>query len=69
MKDKIEHFLKHGDHHGELCLIPGLYLSFNLDGDLVLADSETSIILTPGESNVDSIVKMAEDVGRAWGLF
>jgi len=69
MKDKIEHFLNHGDHHGELCLIPGLYLSFNFDGDLVLADSRASVILTPKESNADSIVKMAEDVGRAWGLF
>lgn len=69
MKEKIEQFLKHGDHHGELCLIPGLYLSFNLDGNLVLADSETSIILTPGESNADSIVKMAEDVGKVWELF
>jgi hypothetical protein len=58
MREKIEHFLNHGDHHGELCLIPGLYLSFNFDGDLVLSDSKTSAILTPEKSNADSIVKM-----------
>ena len=69
MKDKIEHFLNHGDHHGELCLIPGLYLSFNLDGNLVLADDRASTILTPEESNAYSIVKMAEDVGKVWELF
>ena len=69
MKDKIEHFLKHGDHHGELCLIPGLYLSLNLDGHLVLADDRASTILTPEEPNADSIVKMVEDVGKIWELF
>jgi len=69
MKNKIEHFLNHGDHHGELCLIPGLYLSFNLDGNLVLADSMASVILTPKESNADSIVKMVGDIVRVWGLF
>lgn len=69
MKDKIEHFLKHGDHHGELCLIPGLYLSFNLDGNLVLADGQTSAILAPEESNADSIVRMVDDLGKVWELF
>jgi hypothetical protein len=69
MKDKIEHFLNHGDHHGELCLIPGLYLSFNFDGDLVLADDRASTILTPEESNADSIVKMVDDLGEVWELF
>jgi hypothetical protein len=69
MKEKIEHFLNHGDHHGEICLIPGLYLSFNFDGDLVLADSRTSVILAPEESNADCIAKMVGDIGRVWGLF
>jgi hypothetical protein len=69
MKDKIEHFLNHGDHHGKLCLIPGLYLSFNFDGDLVLANDRTSAILAPEESNADSIVRMVGDIGRVWGLF